>query len=1124
MALSNIDHFQLCFQLTSATQQDLITGPNSTAAQTRFDGRIPPSQQPHPHESQHPSAKGILASPSHKDHPRNISPTSEGERSHSRKAKTVIFTAPTYYEHSANGDTEGEYEEEDDDEYYGEEGEEEEEDIDLEPGERGEINHEAQIAGGRQVFEDDEDDGEESEFSDDHLTEEAERDGTGAVGLSAGQIRANGRQQQEQRIIQSSTSSSTTDQRIVYQDEGEDGGDEEDLSNERWDDGAVNGNQARIADSLWQQQIQQRALSPSQQQQLQEYQKQQQRALSPSSQQQLYQQQLQQQQQYEQRALSPQQQQYLYQQQRQQYEQQQQQYQQQQQQQQQLRSNSASAGLYTPYYADQQGGPQRRSSDPSLGRRPLEPTSGPIPSSSSSSNNNNNNNRFADADFSNNSTQPTKKLTATPPIVRDLNFDINNPFADLPGGVPSKSNGLGSSNSSSTGGIEGGRGIGGGPIIRDNVQRVRGVEVIDPTDPRYGNLISEKRPRDDSSYVNSNRDASNNINNNNINTNNNNYNSKSNNNNNSNNNINYNNNTSNNNSRFLGNSQASSNFSGDRRPSGDSGIYNLEQDNSFNSVGTSSTGDGAVASSSRRGSEDGPNTLSKKPKKVSIVGEEEKKDKKKSGTGILGGLFRKKDKKKKEDGNGSTTYGDARRESEDTSSSLRGNSPASGTASNDNNNYSSRRESQTAESMFSTDAALRQQQVEAKQAMYQQYGVQRGPGDLTNQMTPRNQLPQSHSSNPNFSPTTNTFGSSSNFQQSLSNKNLLQSNGRMRPGSLIGSPSIAGLEVPLLSVLRVFAGDNIESDATFKTVLLNHSTSSTDLVKQSMQRFRLAGLEDIDEYYLSVRELGGEERALSNEQKPLVIFEALSDTSGTAGFTVPSVKRSSVGSISSIASNLSLNPAITRLGMNDFSDDSAVKFYLNRRLADESTLTLTTESDSMNFTELYADQAFNNPSTGPSFRFAVRILIHPDDLPENVVFDPQSQAIIPRSVLIERQGRFGNQQIDTSKTSSTNPREKIIFFPRNVNVSEVIEASLDRFGIVDGVVDGGDEVEDRISRRRSIVRVKYGLAVVQYGRGKLFLTSKSNGVLIFSLCIRNFTQHLRTSTRCLYSTTTSQAL
>ena len=60
-----------------------------------------------------------------------------------------------------------------------------------------------------------------------------------------------------------------------------------------------------------------------------------------------------------------------------------------------------------------------------------------------------------------------------------------------------------------------------------------------------------------------------------------------------------------------------------------------------------------------------------------------------------------------------------------------------------------------------------------------------------------------------------------------------------RPGSLLLSPAPGadgqtGMGVPELSVIRVFAGQNLQSDATFKTVLLNSSTTSADLVRQAM--------------------------------------------------------------------------------------------------------------------------------------------------------------------------------------------------------------------------------------------------------------------------------------------------
>ncbi len=59
-------------------------------------------------------------------------------------------------------------------------------------------------------------------------------------------------------------------------------------------------------------------------------------------------------------------------------------------------------------------------------------------------------------------------------------------------------------------------------------------------------------------------------------------------------------------------------------------------------------------------------------------------------------------------------------------------------------------------------------------------------------------------------------------------------------------------------------------------------------------------------------------------------------------------------------------------------------------------------------------------------------------------------------------------------------------FPKNVTVAEVIELGLERFGILEGVVDGGDEVEDKSTKRRSISRVRYGLTVDVGNHGKAF--------------------------------------
>ena len=61
-----------------------------------------------------------------------------------------------------------------------------------------------------------------------------------------------------------------------------------------------------------------------------------------------------------------------------------------------------------------------------------------------------------------------------------------------------------------------------------------------------------------------------------------------------------------------------------------------------------------------------------------------------------------------------------------------------------------------------------------------------------------------------------------------------------------------GVGLPDLSVVRVFAGDNLQTEATFKTVLLNASTTASDLVRQAIQRFRLpAGESESDYCYIN---------------------------------------------------------------------------------------------------------------------------------------------------------------------------------------------------------------------------------------------------------------------------------
>ena len=136
------------------------------------------------------------------------------------------------------------------------------------------------------------------------------------------------------------------------------------------------------------------------------------------------------------------------------------------------------------------------------------------------------------------------------------------------------------------------------------------------------------------------------------------------------------------------------------------------------------------------------------------------------------------------------------------------------------------------------------------------------------------------------------------------NNNNLSANFRTqggRPGSLVLSPTADGQGgVPELSVIRVFAGLNVHTEATFKTVLLNTSTNSGDLIRRAMQRFRLAAGEAPSDYYLEIKQVEGQSAVLLPHEQPLGVFESLVE----AAMHFPTIRRGSFGSISSVSSYL----------------------------------------------------------------------------------------------------------------------------------------------------------------------------------------------------------------------------
>ena len=323
---------------------------------------------------------------------------------------------------------------------------------------------------------------------------------------------------------------------------------------------------------------------------------------------------------------------------------------------------------------------------------------------------------------------------------------------------------------------------------------------------------------------------------------------------------------------------------------------------------------------------------------------------------------------------------------------------------------------------------------------------------------------------------------------------------RPRPGSLIlTSPQSS--EPQNLSVIRVFAGRSLQTEATFKTVLLNPSTTASDLVRQAIQRFRLPSAELESDYYLTIKQVeGGTVAVLEPQDHPLVVFDNLV----VEATELPKVKRSSVGSISSVSSNLSMLPAIKKLSMNDFTDDSAVKFYLNRKTenypddsmngheGDETLIAASVNDDSLEMIQgsrahYHHTNSTQGPNatpervfTSPSTRFPLQLVIYAEDLPEDMQFHPTTEAIVYKSALTDPSAPV---------VISPNVRRKVFMYPKNITVAEVTELGLERFGIQDGVIDGGDEVEDKTTKRRSVSRVRYVLMVSIEGQGMLCLAS-----------------------------------
>ncbi len=144
--------------------------------------------------------------------------------------------------------------------------------------------------------------------------------------------------------------------------------------------------------------------------------------------------------------------------------------------------------------------------------------------------------------------------------------------------------------------------------------------------------------------------------------------------------------------------------------------------------------------------------------------------------------------------------------------------------------------------------------------------------------------------------------------------------------------------------------------------------------------------------------------------------------------------------------------------MNDFTDDSSVKFYLNRRTDDADDSTNGHEDDGT----IKAESSFGEGDTpqkaqylssstsgkldrftSPSIHFPLQVVIYAEDLPEDMQFHPTTEAIVYK---------YSFPDPTSPVVVAPSLRCKVFMLPKNVTVAEVTEIGLEKFGIQDALL------------------------------------------------------------------------
>ncbi|RUS15419.1 hypothetical protein BC937DRAFT_92482 [Endogone sp. FLAS-F59071] len=239
-----------------------------------------------------------------------------------------------------------------------------------------------------------------------------------------------------------------------------------------------------------------------------------------------------------------------------------------------------------------------------------------------------------------------------------------------------------------------------------------------------------------------------------------------------------------------------------------------------------------------------------------------------------------------------------------------------------------------------------------------------------------------------------------------------------------------------LTVLRVFAG-NVNLGPTFKTVMVNPSTTAAELVKQAILRFHIQEIEGGTggesnsgvEYYVTVKGVDGEEYTLAPQDHPLSIFETLTAHLNTPMPSVTAIKR--------ISQNYNSNSTVelTRVGVSGqtapisptaghFGEDSVIKFFLHKKIkrVDER-----------------------------EGKIYIKVSLFSDD-----VVNGFGAAANPRASLSAK-----NLQKKKKQEASSERIDKLIAVRPHTPIADVTALALDKFHLLNGVVDGDEDMERR---------------------------------------------------------------